>query len=502
VIEDRDYGGRIPEALSAVTMKALALKPMDRYKNVQTLQKDITAYQTGFATSAENAGVLKQMTLLVKRHKALFSTAAAAWLIITALAVWFVINVTQAKVQAENERNIAAHERDRAEGALSALKATGPDMLALAASEAAAQRFESALKKTDAALGLDPNLIAAYWRRGWVLVAQEKLPEAVEALRFAQSKDPANFKFAELIPLVEKMSAAPEGERHSTKIVRPIFDHLAKAGATGESTPFVRFLKQSKDENFKLVQQRLEQWLGKPRPGEKSAFDVYAVGGNEITVYISGIHVGNLDPLGGLPIDRLYASACGITSAEPLRGIHLDYLDLGNAPLNDISPLTGMKLKTLYLNGSNVTDLRPLSGMPLEVLNLSFCRATDFSTLRGMPLQELQISGTQFSDARVLSGMPLSKLIADGCRISDMSALEGLPLKELSLRNPVLPISDCAPLLQAPTLERLQIWCDIKALLPLRSHPGLKEIYWNDKGFRPVADFWRDYDAQQAAQKK
>ena len=42
-------------------MKALATKPADRYQTVPDLQKDIEAYQGGFATSAERAGAWKQI---------------------------------------------------------------------------------------------------------------------------------------------------------------------------------------------------------------------------------------------------------------------------------------------------------------------------------------------------------------------------------------------------------------------------------------------------------
>ena len=95
----------IPDSLAAVVRKSMAFERDARYPHVADLQRDIEAYQNGRATRAENASLGKQLALLVKRHKALFSTAFAAWLIITALAVWFVINVTR-------ERDIAAHERE------------------------------------------------------------------------------------------------------------------------------------------------------------------------------------------------------------------------------------------------------------------------------------------------------------------------------------------------------------------------------------------------------
>jgi len=85
--------GQVPAALSAVAMKALSLKKKDRYQEVADVSSDIEKYQNGFATSAEKAGLGTQLKLLIKRNKGIFTTAAAAWLLITALAVWFVLSV-------------------------------------------------------------------------------------------------------------------------------------------------------------------------------------------------------------------------------------------------------------------------------------------------------------------------------------------------------------------------------------------------------------------------
>ena len=56
-------------SLSAVAMKALAVRREDRYQTVKELQLDLEAYQGGFATSAEHASAWKQAALLVKRHQ-------------------------------------------------------------------------------------------------------------------------------------------------------------------------------------------------------------------------------------------------------------------------------------------------------------------------------------------------------------------------------------------------------------------------------------------------
>jgi WD40 repeat protein len=74
---------------------------------VADLQRDIEAYQNGRATSAENAGLGKQLVLLVRRHKALFGTAALAWLVITSLAVWFVLKITASERETRRQAGIA-----------------------------------------------------------------------------------------------------------------------------------------------------------------------------------------------------------------------------------------------------------------------------------------------------------------------------------------------------------------------------------------------------------
>jgi len=100
-------GGRVPASLSAVAHKALARRPQDRYQSVPDLQHDIEAYQHGFATSAEHATLLKQLVLLVRRHKAMCGTACAAGLLIAGLTVWFVINLQASERKATHHAEIA-----------------------------------------------------------------------------------------------------------------------------------------------------------------------------------------------------------------------------------------------------------------------------------------------------------------------------------------------------------------------------------------------------------
>jgi serine/threonine protein kinase/WD40 repeat protein len=73
-------GAEVPEALQAVTLKAMATDRNKRYESVEAFAGDIERYQNGFATQAEDAGALRKLMLFVRRNKGL-STAAGLMLV-------------------------------------------------------------------------------------------------------------------------------------------------------------------------------------------------------------------------------------------------------------------------------------------------------------------------------------------------------------------------------------------------------------------------------------
>ncbi len=94
-------GGKVPEALSAVAKKAMANRAEDRYQNVPDFQADIEAYQNGFATTAEKAGVGKQAYLLVKRQVYLVGALAAALVLFAALLAYVLFHQQKDAVAAQ-----------------------------------------------------------------------------------------------------------------------------------------------------------------------------------------------------------------------------------------------------------------------------------------------------------------------------------------------------------------------------------------------------------------
>ena len=71
----------IPASLEAVALKAMSVDPNQRYQSAVALGDEVERYLTGFATEAERAGVMTQISLLYKRNRrfcltVIFSTLA------------------------------------------------------------------------------------------------------------------------------------------------------------------------------------------------------------------------------------------------------------------------------------------------------------------------------------------------------------------------------------------------------------------------------------------
>lgn len=93
--------GRVPAALSAVTMRAMRTRRKDRFANVGQLVADIEAYQSGFATSAEAAGKLTRLRLLLLRNRTF-----TAILLLLAFAVMPLVR--QLRTHTESARQLQA----------------------------------------------------------------------------------------------------------------------------------------------------------------------------------------------------------------------------------------------------------------------------------------------------------------------------------------------------------------------------------------------------------
>ncbi|MBI5802857.1 MAG: protein kinase, partial [Verrucomicrobia bacterium] len=139
-------GGRVPLALSAVTMRALEFKPANRYQTAAALSADVTAYQGGFATSVEQVGTLGLLWRLALRHR----VASALCVVMLALTAVFVVQLVR------SERNATQHAEKSEKSEQRAVKASDRAKLAQKSSE----RMAGDLRH---------SLAHAYVAEGWKL---------------------------------------------------------------------------------------------------------------------------------------------------------------------------------------------------------------------------------------------------------------------------------------------------------------------------------------------
>ena len=212
-------GVEVPDALQAVTLKAMATHRNNRYPNVEAFAADIEAYQNGFATSAEGAGAWKRVKLWVGRNRVL--TGAAAVLV-------FVVSGFTVKVVAEGRK---------ASAALQSLKEMAPLAASKAEVELGNGDFEQALRSVSYAVELQPERGEFHRTRGNVLQLlgrwEESLREYGSCIGMAEVDESVRLT-KELVAVRQK-----EGEE---KANAKLYQSLLKAGRQSESIAFARSL--------------------------------------------------------------------------------------------------------------------------------------------------------------------------------------------------------------------------------------------------------------------
>jgi len=510
-------GGRVPDSLDAICRKALATDREQRYPSIKAFQADLTAYQTGFATSAESRSAWKQARLLMRRNKAASVGIAAVLLVGTTLG---------AKALLEGRR---------AERALVELKKTAPAFREFAETEAGLQRFDSALAKLDAALVLDPGHLPTYWRRAWLLLGREDFAGAATAMREAAAKDPTRREWAALLPIVEALSVLEERQRWSPERAHAIYTHLEKVRAFGELTALSAKMRLGTEESAKLARACLDRWIGKDQGRvavtgagllevaglPRSTDSVEPLRGLPINALeISLTAVTDLEPLREMPLVELRIVETNVASLEPIRGKRLRLLDAQNCSrITDWSPVAGMPLESFMANAVPLRDLSFLAGAPLQELHAHGCGLRDISALRRAPLRVAHLGMNAISTLGPLSDAPLEHLVVGGS-LSDVTPLRGKPLKFLEIGSsevfsvaplkgtPIVElqlhswVSDVPALLDLPKLEKLRVAANQRGLEVLRGHPFLRYLEAKD-GFggadKTVAEFWPEYEKMLAA---
>jgi len=557
-------GSRIPSALSAVAMKALATEQSDRYQAVKELQTDIEAYQGGFATSAEEAGTLRQVVLMMKRHKAEVMLLAAALVVLVAVVAGFVLKVMAGEKRALLAKEEALAAKTQAEGSerkataanermVRVSKHAAPEFVAKARQLMGIKEWGEALKAASMAVELDGSRHDAWFLKGLLELSSKDFAAAEKSFEQLGGMVNPGSRLHEQATTYGKLAVmcgryvAKHGDAQDERLNQA----LAKAMATLEETLVAaRFYGESKvsaGQEQQMLRVKLAaavEGLVRNNTGLKEQDVEYGVS-EEMGAHLRcrSKALFDITPLKGVPFIQLGFPGTQVRDIEALRGMPLVHLDLTHTQVSDIAALAGMRLEILKLNGTKVSDISVLKGMPLAHLDINGAGVRDVSLLRDMPLvtvglgnlglrdisvlrgkrlTSLSLYYNPVSDISVLEGMPLHDLAAEhtkirdlsplentpltclrlgGAPVSDITVLRGLPLKTLYLWGS-LQIHDLTPLADCRQLEELTIPEHCQDIEFLRELPNLRIL---DRCFiseaRTAAEFWQSWDEQKVADK-
>jgi tetratricopeptide (TPR) repeat protein len=208
-------GAEVPEALQAVTLKAMATNRNKRYASVEAFAGDIERYQNGFATQAEDAGAFKRIKLWVGRNKVLAGSAAAMLVVVSG----FTTRVIQKGREASE--------------ALQSLRETAPTFAVRAQDALREGQFEEALKAATFAVKLEPSNREYHALRGNALQVLVRWPEAL--VSYKRSLELGEIEEAKVnLRLTEELMglASKEGE---AKAKAALFEALNTQGRQYEA---------------------------------------------------------------------------------------------------------------------------------------------------------------------------------------------------------------------------------------------------------------------------
>jgi serine/threonine protein kinase len=212
----------VPEALQAVTLKAMATDRNKRYASVEAFAGDIERYQNGFATQAEDAGTFKRIKLWVGRNKMLAGSAAAMLVVVSG----FTTRVIQKGREASE--------------ALQSLRETAPTFAVRAQDALREGQFEEALKAATFAVKLEPANREYHALRGNALQVLVRWPEALDEYKRSLELGEIEEAKVNLRLTVELMGlASKEGE---SKAKAELFEALNNQGRQYEAMALSRTL--------------------------------------------------------------------------------------------------------------------------------------------------------------------------------------------------------------------------------------------------------------------
>lgn len=384
---------KIPYSLEAVVMKAMALKPEDRYESVEALQNEVRAYQEGFATEAENAPFHRLLMLLFKRHAALSILSAAALVVITLTTYSFLQRIEENKIRLEIAEKKSQEEQTKRE---SLSKDAAEILLQQSFQHLARKDYDQALAELNKSLELKPESPPGLELKAILLIGSLKFNEAKQTAE--QMKEYTNQYFIGIAnkygPLLNSEQLLnPEdflnlvSEIQDDRLLEEQgdyekFKHRVSAYIENQLSSY-SFKKYSLKDRLDMLKEMLE--LTNPQSEE---MQIHIKSDNS---FIQELAITNNSEL---------------TSAEALAGLPIKDLNLKNTGIQSLDFTRKMPLNKLNISGTTIHNLSPLEHLPLQELNLSRTPVTDVSPIMKLPLKTIHLGSVKVSPLNLMNIFP------------------------------------------------------------------------------------------------
>ena len=395
---------RIPRALNSVVLKAMSVEQFARYATPAKLAEEIRAWSRGFATRAEDAGFVRNIILVFKRHKTIaFYTALFLMTSMIILSMAFQ-RVNEEKNRAQESEISEKHARQRAEDSeeklsiafheleeeqkqrLEISKQAAENFLETALNAIRNEQYSKALTMINDILSLNPTHQKALIEKGRLMIGQLRFHEAL--ISFELLDKPGQVQ--ELIDLCMKYRVLKEKTGRLT--IEQVFNVITE------------LKKAPLNLNWHL-QGMIKRWVAFQYPFEERVeFARQVIAGNEK-------HKFDFKKLGD----------------------HYE-LDVSDHPgLKDISVLTKLPLTKLNLSHTSVRELSPLKEMQLDELNISHTFVSELGALKKMTLIEIDLRNshvTKLNDLNVsrMKRIYLNKFVMNIQTLFDAPVLEEVHL--------------------------------------------------------------------------
>ena len=371
----------IPPGLEAVVLKAMSRNPVHRYRSVGHLIKEIVAYQQGFATQAESAGLLTQLKLVYKRNKVQVLTAIGVTAFIVVLTIFFMLQLNQRVVEAEAAKKDALEQKSKAEKAgEEALKQTekasaankllGPRLYEKAVDQFKKGEFDAALESVDLSIKASPDSKESWFFLGVIKLSRLEFAEAYKC--FKKAEVPEKFY---LYTISEKFSEIVGPSNRKLKI-RQVIVLLSNIYHYREKMEYRISFNNA-------VLQKIKSIYSKEECAEivKGAFKAVYENKKFVEIIKDGELYNVIFPPGqvrfaqlleALPIKKLDMSKSGLSSTYYIRFISAESINLSGTKVEEVGYLGRISdLKELDIRNTKVTVIKGLQKTNIEKFYLN-----------------------------------------------------------------------------------------------------------------------------------